>query len=975
MVSGGKRVRAKKSKASSRTPKLWPEHALVWDTESTLDLEQKLNFGVWRFCELQDGTYVSLQEGIFYRDGLPAKDVQKVVRYAKNKLADRLVPGAERELVLLTRSDFVERIFWESVRAGALIVGLNLPFDISRIAVRSTPAHEGGFSFVLSQLSKKGVGNIHRPRVRIALLNGVAEKIELTAVRHKNEQHRWRRGRFLDLHTLAFALTDKSHSLESAIDAFDSKVRKKKHEPTGKTSDTEIDYARQDVRATLGLLNALKREYELHPIRLLPDHAYSPASIGKAYLRAMGIEEPLTKFDNISARTHGIAMSAYFGGRAECRIRRWPVPVVPVDLTSEYPSVDALLEIWNILTAQRLEIVDATQEVKNILKSVTPERLFRPSFWKKLNFYASVIPEGEVVPVRAIYGGHSGTRNIGLNELRWKQKLWLAGPDLVSAVLNGRIPKIIKAFRVVPRGKQRGLKPIKLRGEILIDPRKEDFFTRVIEYRKQNKNNEQLEYFLKILANSTSYGAYLELNPVKVEIGKRPTIAIYSGEFFKKQRAPDTIEQPGNFYFPLLGALITSGGRLLLAMIERCVREAGGTYLCCDTDALTIVASKKGGTIQMPDGTSIHALSWEDVDRIARRFDSLSPYNRKIVPDLLRLTKENFNKNKIRRQLYGLSIAAKRYALYTTKCGNAYCNHSNCVKIIDPKAHGLIFFAPTDEREKGLPKWWWELWRFLLALEFKQIKNPEFNVLMIGGEAVNAATATAIDGQPKWISLPAMMKMRISTPHFFEQMKGKVSPYGFVLHPRTRENAKLTLLTPFGKNREMWAKSLCINTRDGRLHRLDEISRADLITLGDVLCGYIQHPEIKSLGPDGEKCSAGTRGLLRRIAIKGGLHHPIGKEISRFEQGQDDFIENIEDACIRYDGGCGVANESLKAEIKKLGLRKTTKETGLDRKTIRAVLTGEKVKLSTLAKVVNGLQSQWERSTGARFPGSQKSPK
>jgi hypothetical protein len=363
------------------------------------------------------------------------------------------------------------------------------------------------------------------------------------------------------------------------------------------------------------------------------------------------------------------------------------------------------------------------------------------------------------------------------------------------------------------------------------------------------------------------------------------------------------------------------------------------------------------------------------VDRIVRRFDSLSPYDRTIVPDLLRLTKQNFNRNKIQRRLYGLSVAAKRYALYTTKCGNVYCGHSNCVEIVDPKAHGLIFFAPSDEREKDLPKWWWELWRFLLALEFRQIKDPEFKVLMIGGKAVDADTTREIGGQPKWISLPAMMKMRISTPHFLEQMKGKVSPYGFVLHPRTREKVKLTLLTPFSKNREMWAKSPCVNTRDGKSYRLDEISRTDLITLGDVLCGYIQHPEIKSLGPDGEKCSAETRGLLRRIPIKGGLHHPIGKEISRFEQGQDDFIENIDDAFIRYDGGRVAANESLKAEIRKLGLRKKTKETGLDRKTIRAVLSGKKVKVSTLAKVVNGLQSQWQRPTGGRFTGSRKRPK
>jgi hypothetical protein len=40
------------------------------------------------------------------------------------------------------------------------------------------------------------------------------------------------------------------------------------------------------------------------------------------------------------------------------------------------------------------------------------------------------------------------------------------------------------------------------------------------------------------------------------------------------------------------------------------------------------------------------------------------------------------------------------------------------------------------------------------------------------------------------------------------------------------------------------------------------------------------------------------------------------------------------------------------------GLRKTTKETGLDRKTIRGILNGEKVKASTLAKAVVGLREE-----------------
>ena len=106
-----------------------------------------------------------------------------------------------------------------------------------------------------------------------------------------------------------------------------------------------------------------------------------------------------------------------------------------------------------------------------------------------------------------------------------------------------------------------------------------------------------------------------------------------------------------------------------------------------------------------------------------------------------------------------------------------------------------------------------------------------------------------------------------------------------------------------------------------------------------------------------------TRGLLRRITAYGGLQHCIAKEVSRYEQGKTDFIENIDDGCIHYDGGRVTANESLLAEISARGLRRTTKVTGLDRKTIRAILNGKKVKASTLAKIAMGLQRRWDSST------------
>jgi hypothetical protein len=237
------------------------------------------------------------------------------------------------------------------------------------------------------------------------------------------------------------------------------------------------------------------------------------------------------------------------GGRAECRTRRWPVPVVPVDLTSEYPSVDALLSIWDVLTAARLTTRDATDDVRALLQNLTLDDLFQPAFWKRFNFYARIAPEGDTLPIRSVYDSKSGTCNIGLNELHWNQPMWIAGPDLIASVLlGGHVPKVLDAFRMVPHGKQRGLRPVELRGAVSVDPRREDFFTRLIEYRKQNRANDRLQYFLKILANSTSYGTYLELNPVKTDLSNRPRITVFSGEHIFKQPAPDTIEQSGSTF-------------------------------------------------------------------------------------------------------------------------------------------------------------------------------------------------------------------------------------------------------------------------------------------------------------------------------------------------------------------------------------------------------------------------------------------
>jgi len=63
-----------------------------------------------------------------------------------------------------------------------------------------------------------------------------------------------------------------------------------------------------------------------------------------------------------------------------------------------------------------------------------------------------------------------------------------------------------------------------------------------------------------------------------------------------------------------------------------------------------------------------------------------------IPGSILKIHKLNWDRNKKRRHLYGYSIAAKRYALYTKT--------ENDIEIVEPKAHGLgYFYRPKDSPE------------------------------------------------------------------------------------------------------------------------------------------------------------------------------------------------------------------------------------------------------------------------------------
>ena len=123
-------------------------------------------------------------------------------------------------LGLLNRSSFVGRVLWKSIRNGDLVVGFNLPFDLTRLAIKSTAGRKGEWSLALSSLwrnPKTGrvVPNPKRPRIIVNAQNSKMAFIRLGSILHKEE---WpKEGRFLDLRTLACALRNESYSLELSL--------------------------------------------------------------------------------------------------------------------------------------------------------------------------------------------------------------------------------------------------------------------------------------------------------------------------------------------------------------------------------------------------------------------------------------------------------------------------------------------------------------------------------------------------------------------------------------------------------------------------------------------------------------------------------------------------------------------------------------------------------------------------------------
>jgi len=965
----------------TRQPPVRPfEYAFVIDTETTTDATQALLFGSYRFIAIANGEHVPgscIEEGIFYGDDLPMRDPDGFAclqQYVAVHEADLDVARHRRPLQIFSRRGFVDKRFWYAAhKARAVVVGFNLPFDLSRLAVDVGDARMsfgGGFSFTLWEYSDEEgqlQANPNRPRLVIKSLNskqhlfrftdrrrGDPEDYETEESPDGNERRKAFTGHFLDLRTLAFALTDRSFTLEKACEAFAVQHGKQKTETHGIITPPYIEYNRRDVKATGELLMKCLEEFDRHPIHLQSTKAFSPASIAKAYQKSMGITPVLARQPDFPKQCLGYSMNAYFGGRAEARIRRCAVPVAYTDFVSMYPTVNALMDNWRLLTADQIEVIEnVKEEMQDFVDGISVDDCFDPQTWSRLSAFVKVRPDGEVFPVRAKYNPYGHSWQIGSNPLRSDDGLWFALPDVVAAkLLSGKTPEVLEAFRLVPVGKQKGMRSTSLRGAIPISPRRDDFFRVVIEERKRTQRatdiekgeRERLDKSLKVTANCGSYGIFAEMNRKELPGNATAPVTVWNcdgKEFKTKVSAP---EIPGPYCFPPLAALITSAAKLMLALLECLVRERGGAYAFCDTDSMAIVASERGGLMPCPGGRdltpdgreAVKALSWHEVGEIVQRFAALNPYDHEAVPgSVLKVEDENFdNQAKTQRELCCYAISAKRYVLYNL-------DGDGRPVIRKSSRHGLGHLLNPKDPDSRDDSWIDEVWRFILAVD-------------VFGDDVS---------EPEWFARPAISRVGVNDPRtlaLFETLNKRepytrqVKPFNFMLsahvapfgHPPGVDPAHFHLVAPFSSKPGQWLKLAWFDRYSGQRYHVtvgDDASEGvvRVKTYGDVVSEYRCHPEYKSLAPDGHSCSQSTVGLLQRRPVEALRYVYVGKESNRLEEVQHGLIEDEDEVMTEYrDPAQDPFTRLTLPVLKTMKPREIAEASGLNIRTVKRIRAG-----------------------------------
>lgn len=341
----------------------------------------------------------------------------------------------------------------------------------------------------------------------------------------------------------------------------------------------------------------------------------SPGGLAAQIPLLMRIRAPLHTLD-LSPREYAKWAETFHGGwtSANPLVLGRPLPVVSLDVSSCFPLVAHLIGWWDLLCADTVKEQGVTRLLRGVCQRAIKDSstVLDPAVWRSLGCtLVEVVPSGEVWPFE-LEDEHRADGRLefvrGWSPCRPFQFAW---PDVVHAAIeSGRLPRINQATRLVPIGRQEGIRGIPaLPGLVMQED--EDPVLRLVAYRRQMKEegNVTMARLLHSVVNSLVSGNLSRFDEIRVR---------RNGEWV-------TSEKPGPWNCMPIASTVTSGSHLLLGIYDRMVTDLGSAVLYRDTDSSMVASLPDGGSVEMSNGNQLELLSWDQVDRIADAFAPLSP--------------------------------------------------------------------------------------------------------------------------------------------------------------------------------------------------------------------------------------------------------------------------------------------------------------------------------------------------------------
>lgn len=888
---------------SKRNRNVSYRYRLVFDTETTTDYTQSFRFG---YFKLFDKDVLKTHGLIYDADNLSVDEMVILDNYA-----------IRHNIPLYDKQFFINEIFYKYIfLQKGLCIGFNLPFDISRLAFKYAICRKqgmrGGFNFVLSE-------NKYLPRVHIKHLSAKSSIIKFTAL-PKNNFYHYHNGYFIDVKTIACALLSGSWSLDRLGKALNVTSKKKHTTEHGTTlTNRYIDYCIQDVNCTDESFIVLRDLYASYGLSQPLHYIFSEASIGKAYLKQMGIKP----FDvsSFPSETLGYIMSTYYGGRSEVHIRKKSVPAIYCDFLSMYPTVCTLMGLWDYVIADSIKITKSdnnTLGIKNLLDIISSDTMLNKKYWPILASIVKVKPDGDIFPIRSTYDDVS--TSIGLNYLTSEKPLWFTLADCIaSKLLTGQTPEILDAISFLPNQPQADLQPINIAGNDAyhVNPYEQDFYKTLIELRKQIQQkkrtsindlekqryeNDQLA--CKITANATSYGIFVELNVE--EYTQVQELEVYANNATPFTTLSKNVENRGKYFNPLIATLITGAARLMLAIAECTAKHHKLSWVYCDTDSMCLTPAFTSNDEEF----KFHA------DAVVKEFDNLNPYN--FDAQLFKFEDENY-KDGVFSPLHCYAISAKRVCLYNKT--------DDDIEIRKFSSHGLgHLFKPYGNGDDWHKDYWYHLLTDTLDVYWKKLNIPAIT-------RYTASTPELI----KWFANYNDDKL------YNEQVK----PFNFLVvgynnHLDTHNHP----IALFDNNVSTIIKSFI----DKDTHT--PLQRDELKTYVSMLQDYDIHPESKFLG--GGYLESGT---LQRRHILVNKVIIIGKESNKLEKRYylGDTCETDNVVFGEHTDDTELAYVQFVNSIKGIPCKVLARYSMLSDTAIRGIIHGTtRARGTTLAKVYDG---------------------